>query len=515
MRGSPLGKEPPTRVTPMNQAPTSSRKLGKYLGLSLVSVGAVFLFEPFVSILDLLPDALGYLFILLGLYRLSDLDDRIMEASKGLRLLALIGVARVLALFFAFGLVSATEQPVFILLILFTLGVLDTIVLIPMWKNLCGGLLYLGSRNEASVMFDRRGLGGKLRVRNAVERYAAFSAVFFILREVLAILPEVSVLTHEKGGVEVGEATRFYDFVGLYRMVGMAISLVLGVIWLIWTLRLVHRLKSDTPFFERLTLKYRTEVLTRGDLFAMRAVNASLVCLAVAAVLSLDLYLDGVNVIPDTLSALFLLLSVLFLRRYTGNYLPAAAASLVYGLAASLTWFLQMTGYFRLSDFPNLFRKGELLERWQISILLQALSAALLVASVVLILRSLLGLVKRYTGVHAFRDEAGRSAERTEAIHTLISKKLIAVGVLAALTALSTLFQWGVIPHLPELDLTSSGASAQTQNTMVTVVTAVYQILTEGYWFIDLTIGGIWIGTLISASGEIREQMEYSEMMRG
>ena len=46
MRGSPLGKEPPTRVTPMNQAPTSSRKLGKYLGLSLVSVGAVFLLSP-------------------------------------------------------------------------------------------------------------------------------------------------------------------------------------------------------------------------------------------------------------------------------------------------------------------------------------------------------------------------------------------------------------------------------------------------------------------------------------
>jgi hypothetical protein len=80
--------------------------------------------------------------------------------------------------------------------------------------------------------------------------------------------------------------------------------------------------------------------------------------------------------------------------------------------------------------------------------------------------------------------------------------------------ALSTLFQWGVIPGLPELDLTLSGADAQTRNVLDTVITTVYQILTEGYWFVDLAIGGIWIGTIVSASGEISDQMEYSAMMR-
>ena len=498
----------------MNHTSTSPRapRLGKYLGLSWLLAGAVFLFDPFISVVDALPDALGYLFVLLGLYRLADLDERIMDAFKGVRYLALIAVARLISLFLAFGLVSPTEQPVFILLILFTLGVLDCIVLIPMWKNLCGGLLYLGSRHDATVLFDRKSLGGRVGTRNRVERYTAFSAVFFILREALAILPEISVLSHEKGGVEAGDATQFYDFVGLYRLVGSAVSLILGVIWLVLTVRFVVKLKSDVPFFARLKEKYTTEVLPRHDLFAMRAVKASLACLLVAAVCSVDLYLDGVNILPDTLTAVFLLLSVVFIRRYAGKNLPALVATVAYGLAATLTWCLQL-GYFSQSELTDVFRREETTARWQNSVLLQLLTAALFLASVVLILRSLYAMVKRYTGVHAFRDDTGYAAERTEAIHTLIRKKLIIVGVLALLTALSTLFFWGAVPALPELELTLSG-SAQGQNTLDTVVTTVYQILTDGYWIVDIVLGGFWVASIGAAAGEISDQMEYSSMMR-
>ncbi len=496
--------------------PLRSQRLGKYLGFGWILAGAIFLFDPFISVMDLLPDALGYLCILFGLYRLSDLDERIADARKGVCYLALIGVARVISLFLAFGLVSPAEQPVFILLILFTLGVLDCIVLIPMWKNLCGGLLYLGSRNNASVMFDRRRIGGRVGTRNMVERYTAFSTVYFVLREALAILPEISVLSHEKGGVEVGDATRFYDFVGAYRLVGGALSLILGVIWLIWTIRFIVRFKSDTPFFTRLTEKYRAEVLTRSDLFAMRAVKSSLGCLLIAAVCSIDLYLDGMNLLPDTLTALFLLLSVVFLSRYAGKNLPALVASAVYGVLATATWILQKV-YFSQSDLADVYRSSALHERWINSLLLQTVTALFLAVSVALILRSLYTLVKRYTGVHALGDTAangGYAAERTESIHRIIRKKLIRVGIMTGVIILSTLFFWGVVPTLPEWEFRLAGADAQTRNYIETVITTVYQILTDGYWFVDIALGGFWIAAIGSATGEITDQMEYSAMMR-
>ena len=496
--------------------PKKPRRLGKYLGIGLFTAGAVFLFDPFISVVDLLPDALGYLLMLLGLYRLSDLDERLAEACKGLRYLALIGVARLVSLFLTFGLVSPNEQPVFVLLILFTLGVLDCIILIPMWKNFCGGVLYLGSRNDATTMFDREGRGGSTRRRNAAERYTAYTVAFFVLREVLAVLPELTVLSHEKGGVEMGDATPFYDFIGLYRMLGSGIALILGVIWLIMTVGFIRRLKRDTPFFEALTHKYRAEVLTRGDLFARRAVKSSLVCLLVAAVFALDVYLDHVNVLPDILAALFLILSVVFLRRYAGKNLPALLAASFYGVISAVSWYLQVTGYFNQGDLSLVLRSDDLHACWQNVLALESAAAALFVVAVIFILRSLYTLSKRYTGVRVFRDDLSPTyaTERTEAIHSLIRKKLIIVGVFAGMTALSTVLWWGVIPTIPPFDPTSLGVSAQTQNTMVTLITTANQILTDGYWFVDLAVGIAWIGVIGSATGEISEQMEYASMMR-
>lgn len=496
--------------------PKKPDRLRKYLGISLFAAGAVFLFDPFISVMDLLPDALGYLLMLLGLSRLADLDERLSEACKGLRYLALIGVARLVSLFLTFGLVSPTEQPVFVLLILFTLGVLDCIILIPMWKNFCGGILYLGSRHDATVMFDREGRKGRIRVRNTVERYTACTVIFFVLREVLAILPEVTVLSHEKGGVEVGDATRFYDFVGLYRIVGGGISLILGVIWLVMTVRFIRKLKSDTPFFETLAHKYRTEVLSRGDLFARRAVRGSLLCLLVASVLALDVYLDHVNILPDILAALFLILSVVILRPYAGKNVPALLAASGFGVISAVSWYLQVSGYFTQGDFAYILRSDEIHQRWQNVLSLESLSAALLVVAVVFILRGLNTMVKRHTGVRVFRDGPASTyaAERTEAIHALIRKKLILVGVMAGLTALSTLLWWGVIPTIPALDMTVTGGSAQTQNTVDTLLAMSYQFLSEGYRFVDLIVGALWIGAIGSAIGEISEQMEYASMMK-
>lgn len=494
--------------------PPREKKLSRYLGLSYITAGACFLFEPYIGVLDILPDCLGYLFIFLGLYRFADLDDRLGEAMKGARNLAFVGIARVVAMLLVFGFVSPTEQPVFMLLALFTLAVLDCLVLVPMWKNICGGLLYMGSRNNATVMFDRRRARGKMGIRNMVERYTATSVVFFVLHELLAVLPELTVLSHEKGGAELGQGTRYYDFVGLFRVVGIGISLILGIIWLVMTIRFIRRLKGDKPFFETLTQKYRAEVLPRHELFAMRAVRISLICLIAAAALSLDFYLDGINMVPDTLTAVLMLLSVIFLRRYAGKNHPAMIATCGYGIITAVIWFLQLN-YFGMNDMADALRLEDVNARWKVMVLLQTIAASLLILSMAMIIRSLFALVKRYTGVRTFHENSNYAADRSEAIHTLIRKKLILVMVFTGLVGLSAMFQWGVVPQLAEQDivLLLGISGSQTNNAFYTFIITGYQVLTEGYWFIDLCFGAALIGVTVSATGEISEQMEYSSMM--
>ena len=497
-----------------NQPALHRKKLTRYLGLGYILAGACFLFEPYIGIIDLLPDCIGYLFFFLGLYRFADLDDRLGEALKGARNLALVGIARWIAMFLAFGFVSPTEQPVFMLLALFCLAVLDCIALIPMWKHFCGGLLYMGSRYDATTMFDRRKLGGKQGTYNAVEKYTATSVVFFILHEALVVLPELTVLTHEKGGVELGQGTRYYDFVGLFRGVGILLSLVLGIAWLILTIRFIRKLKGDKPFFEKLTEKYTTDVLTRHDMWAMRAVRASMICLITAAVLSLDFYLDGVNLLPDILAAVLLFLSVWFIRPYAGKKPLLLIIIAAFGVVSAVPWVMQIRKDFVWNDTADMFRVDDIYARWQTVVLLQVVCAVLFVLAVALLLCHLYRMVKRYTGLRAFHEGSTYAEERTESIHKLIRKKLIAVMVCAGLVALSTLFHWGIVPLLPEWELSFSGTDAQTQNYLETILTTLYQLLTDSYWVVDFIFGGALIATTVSAASEISEQMEYSAMMK-
>ena len=109
------------------------------LGLGCIVAGAVFLFDPFVGVFDLLPDIIGYLLILRGLRRLALLRDtltRLSACSGGLSCWQPSGFS---AIPFIFGLTSSSEQPVEQLLVVFTLAILDCIVLFSgMARNRAG-----------------------------------------------------------------------------------------------------------------------------------------------------------------------------------------------------------------------------------------------------------------------------------------------------------------------------------------------------------------------------------------
>ncbi len=488
--------------------PLYERKPGRYLGLGYILAAALFLFDPFFSVFDFLPDCIGYLLLSRGLYRLGDLDDRLSEAARGARRMALLGLGRLLALVLVFGFVSPSEQPVFILLALFTLAVLDVIVLVPLWKQLCGGLLYLGSRQEATFLLHTSRSNGTSRTRTVTERYAIFSAVYFLLKDVLAVLPELTVLTHEKGGMDGAHATRLYDYIALLREFFGLVALILGIVWLVRTIVFIRRLAADTPFLARLVALYRSEVLSRHDLFAMRAVKASLISLCAAALLGLDIYLEGINVLPDPLVAVMLCLSMFFLRCYIGRraLIPPMLVTVAYGISAAVTWGLQFS-YFSIHDLEHVADQPALYARWETMAACQVITSGLLVASYILVLRAILGLVRRYTGVQAFHEHSTYAEDRTRDIHRVLQRKMVLVGVLVALTAASTWMQWLAIPFLPDMILRGEHSPA------MTILLSFYQLIQDGYWLIDVALGGVLIGVSIHVSGEISDQMEYRYMM--
>ncbi len=475
------------------------RRIPRYLAVGYLVAGAVFLFDPFVGVFDFLPDAIGYLLFARALYYFADMDDRLAEARRASLRMALLGVGRLFSLLLTFSFVSATERPVFMLLAVFTLGVLDLLVLLPMWRRLGGGFVYLGSRAGATALLKTH-KGGS---RSACERYVGFSILYFVLREALAVLPELTVLTHENGGAE-WSGNSLYPYIGLIRTLAAAVSLALGVVWLVLTVRFVQKIKSDKPFVQALQDKYSAEVLPRHDLFAMRSVKASMISLSAAAILSADLYVEGVSMLPDPLSAVAMVLSLVFLRRYTeGKYRLPLAVTVCYGVASVVAWGMQI----RYLGFNDLTNQNMLAERLSTVKTVQVVASVLFVAAFILILRLLYGLVRRYTGLRPLRDGSASTSERTESTHRYIRRKLFWVGFFSAVSAVSALVLWTVSPLMAPIEPLTRPDTGSALFIML------YDFVREAYWLIDLFLGVIFAILTIHASNEISEQMDYSYLM--
>lgn len=482
-------------------------QIRRNLGIGSLVAGACFLFDPYVGMFDLLPDCVGYLLLAYGMTQLADLNDRLDEARRSARWLALVGLGRLVAMFLAYGFVSPGEQPVFMLLTLFGLGVVETILVIPMLKNLSAGLLYLGSRHDGTAVFDRGSHRPRPHLRTITERYTTLSMGFFILRQAFVILPETTVLTHEMGGAVAGKDSVLYEFVGFFRLMGETAALAVGIAWLVMTVSFVRKLKQDKPFFENLTQLYRTQVLPRQDLFAMRAIKASLTAFVVAMLLTLDVYMEGVNILPDFLVALCLVVSVLLIRHYAGWNIPALVATTAYGLLATLTWILQFK-YLTLEDTRDIHLDDELHARWVVMAVLICLTSIAFLLSVFLVLRSVYRLACQYTGVRTLHEGSTYAAERTQAIHRQMKRKLIAVGVLSGVTVLSTLVHWVLVPFMPNLVTMGDPSTSEV------VGIRLYELLRDGYWFFDICFGFALFGVSIHATGEVRDQMEYCSRMQ-
>ena len=480
-----MSKTVRTRIAPRN------------MGIGCLVAGACFLFDPFVGIFDFLPDAIGYLLIAQAFCFLADLDDRLAEARRAALRLSLAGLARLAAMILTFAFVSASEQPVFILLATFSLGVVDLILLLPMWRQIGNGLTYLGSRTGATALLSARGS------RSACERYVGLSAVYFVVREVLAVLPEVTVLNHESGGAEWSDGS-LYLYIGTFRMVGCIVSLALGLAWLILTVRFVQMMRSDKPFMSALHTKYQTEVAVRHDLFAMRAVKASMLALVAAAVLSADLYIEGVSMLPDPLAAVCMVLSMLSLRPYTeGKHRLPLVASVLYGGFATASWVMQIL-YLGFNDLTD---EALLVARLSTVKTVQTVTSILFAVAFLLILRCLYGLVRRYTGVRSMHDGASVSEARTASIHRHIRRKLIGVGVFAVISAISALVLWTVAPTM---EAVNPLVRPETGDAFILML---YDFLREAYWMVDLAFGVVFAILTVLASNEITEQMDYSYLM--
>ena len=126
----------------------------KDLRIGFFITGAFFLFNPFITIVDFLPDFIGALLFVLALYKLRDMSDHMESARTGFLRFFWISLSRIPAFLIMFWVShNFSAERSIILVFTFCYAVLETILLAFCFNSLFDGFIYVGERNEGTAIF--------------------------------------------------------------------------------------------------------------------------------------------------------------------------------------------------------------------------------------------------------------------------------------------------------------------------------------------------------------------------
>ena len=251
-------------------------------GFSLIIAGAVFIFNPLVTMIDPLPDFFGILFILAGMKKLRDVNPHCERARALMKKTMWADLGRLAAMMLSVGALRGDDNMTLVFLTVF--GILEIAFFIPAVKELIEGTEYV-----------RLDLAGRSDEDGATS-LSVMTGVFVTAKNILAIIPPMlSLFDTEYGDVESGGAR-----IGLSTLktvaliICTAIAFAVGTAWLVMTIKYFRALSRDGEFCEKLCDKYEKCVLGNERLMRLRSVNGffALVVPATATLicLRLDVY---------------------------------------------------------------------------------------------------------------------------------------------------------------------------------------------------------------------------------
>lgn len=290
-----------------------SGKLRKNAGLFLVPFSFLFLVEPSVALLDPLPDFVGYALLCFAIINLADINSAVMDAFIKFRLAALLSIARLIAFLVVEFAFENRDSTVISLLFVFVFALADIVVLLPAYKRLFEGLMQLGTYHDGEAVY----LKSKANGSNASEKLYVFTAIFVLIKNVAWALPEFTALAENET----------YEFINVLRLFGAIISVPVGLIWLFVVLVYFIRVNKDTTFIDNLKTAYLEKIEGKESFFVGRTLSVGLITLTVAFVISLNLRLDNVEVIPGVMKYFAVIIAAIILRHYSSKIIALVAFS--------------------------------------------------------------------------------------------------------------------------------------------------------------------------------------------
>lgn len=310
------------------------------MGFGLVTAGFILLFNPVIHVVDLIPDALGFLLIVIGLTKLSFFIGKIEQARSLFIKLAFVEATKC---FMILSVPYASGSD--ILLQTFVFALLEAFLFVTAINELFEGLSFSGLWYGATAMYEKKVFrrsvvaiaAGWKPVSRLIERitgkpykkvsrdtkvewitYAKDRILYFYIFRVCATLvPELTELQlYDNLGDVSAFSIRFSNYKPfLYVILGVTVA-ILGIRYIRIVSRFFGAVGGDETFIKNLEYKYRVDVLPRDTFFIARGMKQSMTLFVASVFTSIVVTIDDVNILVGVISAAFLIAASVILKRY-------------------------------------------------------------------------------------------------------------------------------------------------------------------------------------------------------
>ncbi len=386
----------------------------KTISFRLLLFSGLFLLSPIFALVDILPDAIGFLLFVLFLAKLSDLNDELADARRlfsGLFVLSVLRELFSLIVHTAGKWENAFEAPTLLLVLSFLCGLLQALFLIPAFGHLYRGFSALSESCGIDALWATK------RNLTLCERAERRTTVLVLLHSLFIVLPELGAL-----GLRQGQTTDegLYAFINTYRILAGIGFLILMILWWILWIGFCKVLLREKSFSERLELARDADIAAHPGRAERRSFYLSLCLLGLSMLVFLPVRTADCSIFPGTICGLLGLFG--FLRLRIPKRWIAALPLILIGLVRILLHLLYLGDHL---PKDALYETEAYDFYFAVRVLhgLEFLSAALLLCVLYLTLRRLFTerlSVSFETGEYA--EEASRRA--TEKLQKSLQKKL-------------------------------------------------------------------------------------------
>ena len=311
------------------------------MGLQYLIIGCFFLLNPYFSIIDIIPDFIGCIFLLKGLSKLTKISLAFEDAYRQFRNLLLLTLARM----FTIPLITDTKE-VWPLIIVFCAGLGEAFFAIRGFVQLFDGFNST-SDSPANALY----IGWK--------EARQFTVIFLIARQVLCILPELSMLSSQDIGIVTPDGIQsMANYRWLFTGCAMLLCLVIGIAWFMQIRKYLKGIVGDEHYQAHLAKLYEERYINISPVFISANLKTALILLTAGVILSLELIFDGVNYLPHLLGAVFIALGASKLANLTAGA-PKSARKVsklawIYGIVSLPRMVFSMIFTYRIfGDYLN------------------------------------------------------------------------------------------------------------------------------------------------------------------